>query len=108
MPNDFEGLGGFPGELCSSYIHIGNTITQIRVTLQFSGTLKFFINADDDENHWEEVINLVSGKVKQYTLNYSGGRIRYRIVGTSGARLFNTYTTGLQKKKPAILIELLE
>ena len=102
----FPGSATFPSALVSKLIYKSGTITRINITVNFSGTLRVVVRTDS--NTWEDVGTLTSGVIKSYTLTNSGNTLEYRIVGESGAKVFNTYNDDLSYKKPAISIQLIE
>ncbi len=106
--SSFGSTGKFPTILVSKYIHKGSNVSQLNITINFTGTIKMVVNADGNDNHWEDIGTLVSGEIKNITLSYSGGDIRYKIIGIPGAKIFNTYNDDLSYKAPAIKIDIVQ
>ena len=102
----YRGRSRLPGVLVSDYIHKGNTISSLNITVNFNGTIKMAVCADDV--NWEDVGTLVSGQMKTYVLTNPGGNVRYRIVGARNSELMNTYNDNLSYNKPMVKIEMIE
>ena len=102
----YRGRSRLPRILVSNYIHKGNTITELNITVNFTGTIKMGVCADDV--NWEDVGTLVSGSMKTYVLTNPGGNVRYRIVGVRGSSIKNIYNDNLSYDKPMIKVEMIE
>ena len=95
---------GFPKIFVTESICKGSTVTEVYITVLFTGSIAFKITADGGDN-WEDV-TLVTGVRKLHTFSTSGTDVQFMAIGNSGAIIASTRDTFDNFVLPGIKIEI--
>ena len=99
-----EGEVDVPKVYKTSSICLGPTVTEVYVTVIFSGDILFFITADGGTN-WED-LTLTSETRTKHTFTNSGTDVRFMAIGTGGAEITSTFTQTNNYDEPGIKVEI--
>lgn len=95
-------MAGFPTIYVTESLAYGMTIESAVITVQYSGTIQFYLTADGGSN-WEEV-TLTTNTATSHTFSTQGTDLRFMAVGNTGAEIAPVNASDGERDKPAIKI----
>ncbi len=98
---------GFPTLLVTQPICKGPTVTEVYITVRYTGQIAFRVTADADSASptWDTV-NLPTATRTKHTFVTSGTEVKFMAIGNPGANIASTKKDSGAFNQPGIKIEI--